>query len=82
MNEIVGLIIFFGILFLIMYLVGLYLRNLFNKVSKEKCYFCNKELGKDYLGGKCSYKDLGKEILWSHGKCIPKEELKQWKKTQ
>ncbi len=79
MNE---LIINFGIPLLIIFLGGLYLRNLFSRTSKEKCSFCNKKLGEDYYNDKCFYKDLGDELLWSHKKCIPQGELKEWKKTE
>lgn len=77
---------FYGVLTIIFIgtlLVSLILDFVFYLASKEKCDICSEELGEEYYNGKIRYKELSKEDeIWAHKRCIPRNELKEWKKTR
>ena len=69
--------------FLLMITAYIYLDYIFRKASKNKCYYCNKKLGEYYYKGSCSYKELkNDEQIWTHNKCIPKNNKIKWRKTE
>jgi hypothetical protein len=67
--------------FVVIFLIGFFLNKTFKKANEEKCYYCNRKLGKAYYNDKTRYRERKGGILWCHEKCIPKDKLNTWRRT-
>jgi hypothetical protein len=81
MEKMITSLIIIIIIPLVIFIIGIYLGKVFEKARKIKCYYCNKQLGKDYTKDIARYQKRKNEDNWSHLKCIPKDKLKYWRKT-